>query len=312
MLFRIIRGFFTAIVVSSLFLVFFLVIKYFGLPDFNFSQNFLGKILGNLPSFYVKIPGDMREDLLEKPADFNREIAVKVGLFADAEGDWKNLEKSLNRMEDLSVDVVFFLGDLTRWGSKDDLLEGKAALENSKLLIYVLPGDHDLAASVLDGDILGLKNFGEVFGEYNHLYKKEGYTFLLFNNSANFSTITDADFDFFTRNIATADFVILSQPLYHPFSSRIMGVVDGKEVSNVSKQSQKMLDLIRNSKVKAIISADQHMFSNSFDPEKSSLRHIVIGALVSNSEEIRNPQAPRFAILDVFTDGTFRVVDMVL
>ena len=55
--------------------------------------------------------------------DQPKELALSVGLFADSEGDSANLKKAINRMEDLSVDIAFFLGDLTRWGSLEELKE---------------------------------------------------------------------------------------------------------------------------------------------------------------------------------------------
>ncbi|HDQ88624.1 MAG TPA: metallophosphoesterase, partial [candidate division WWE3 bacterium] len=246
------------------------------------------------------------------------ELVVRIGLFADSEGDWKNLKLALHRMEDLSVDVAFFLGDLTRWGSKEELLEGKEILDESPLDIIVIPGDHDLAESVSLGDVTGLKNFTEVFGNNTHIYEKGDYKFLLLDNSANFSTVSEKDYSWFEYNIlkvvegGKVSFVILSQPLYHPVNNRIMGIVEGEVVSNVYQQGQDMLELIRGSKVKAIIAADQHMFSNSVDPTRPDLRHISIGALVSNSDEIRNPQAPRFAVLEVYSNGGYKVKEVVL
>ncbi len=244
--------------------------------------------------------------------DQPKELALSVGLFADSEGDSANLKKAINRMEDLSVDIAFFLGDLTRWGSLEELKEGKAVLDSSDLEILVLPGDHDLAASVSKGDLLGRSKFLEVFGQNMYKYAKGDINFVLFDNSANFTPISPEDYEWFESGLATADFVILSQPLYHPTNKRVMGIVDGDIVSTVRDQAQTMLDDIRNSRVKAIISADQHFFSSNQDPKKSSLRHIVIGALVSNAEELRNPQSPRFAVLKVFSDGTYKVEEVVL
>jgi hypothetical protein len=310
MLKRLIRGIAAVIIISCS-----LLFIFSGFKILNISNSILPNLGNFLKKVSVDIPSTSREETERIPLGESKEIAVKIGLFADSEGDWDNLQKALTKMEDLSVSVAFFLGDLTRWGSKEELLAGKEILSASNLEIFVIPGDHDLAASVADGDETGRKNFLEVFGNNMYMYENSGNKFVLFDNSPNFSPISDGDFDWFRKNIGEdneADFVILSQPLYHPINSRIMGIIEGNIVSTVHEQAQEMLTIIRDSKVKAIIAADQHLFSNSADPERNNLRHIVIGALVSNDEELRNPQAPRFSILEIYTDGTYRVNDIVL
>lgn len=300
----------SVVIISCSLLFIFLGFKIFNNSNFAFPNlgNFLKKVS-------VDIPSTSREELERIPLGESKEIAVKIGLFADSEGDWENLQKALAKMEDLSVTVAFFLGDLTRWGSKEELLAGKEILSASNIEIFVIPGDHDLAASVADGDETGRKYFLETFGNNMYMYENDGNKFILFDNSPNFSPISTKDFDWFRKNIEESngvDFVILSQPLYHSVNSRIMGIVEGDIVSTVHEQAQEMLTIIRDSKVKAIIAAEQHFFSNSADPERNNLRHIVIGALVSNDEELRNPQAPRFAVLEIYTDGTYRINDIVL
>lgn len=237
---------------------------------------------------------------------------ISVAILADSENDWENLRRGLNRMADLNPDVAVFLGDLTRFGSREELQEGKEILDTSGIELYVLPGDHDLADSVAQGDLSGRRNFMEIFGTNKHIYENSGQKFLLFDNSPNFTKVSEEDMEWFKQEVENSDFVFLSQPLYHPTNNRVMGIFEGEEVATVRAQALEMLESVRASTVKAVIAADQHSFSNNADPAKPELRHIVTGALVSNSEGLRNPQSPRFTVLGIYPDGEFSVDQVVL
>jgi predicted phosphodiesterase len=282
------------------------------------TSDLLGRATGALDSMGDFVSLEMPEEL-EDEKKLNREglesrddVVLRVGLFADSEGHNENLTKALDIMEDLSVDGAFFLGDLTQWGSSEELREGKAILDQAGFELSVLPGDHDLAASVAEDDLLGRSKFLEFFGEPNQVYEKGGYKFVLLDNSANFSPLEDSAFDWFSESLDGVDFVVLSQPLYHPTNPRVMGVVDGQVVSTVKYQAEQLLELIRDSDVRAVIAADQHYFSNNPDPESDNLRHIAIGALVSNSPELRSPQSPRLAVLEIYSDDTYKVSEVLL
>jgi hypothetical protein len=79
-----------------------------------------------------------------------------------------------------------------------------------------------------------------------------------------------------------------------------MGVLDGKTDESVRAQALELLKMIRDSKVKAIISGDLHMSSQNRDPEEPRLMHVVIGAITSE----RNLQTPRFALFKHLKNGT--------
>lgn len=308
---------FSVLIVTAIFLIVLVFIKICSgnssiLADAPILRSIHSMIRVDIPT--QRITEDEKLYLGEK-----KELLFKIALLADSEGSWENLEKALARARDLSVNAIFFLGDLTRWGSKEDLLRGKEVLLKSGITTVIIPGDHDLAASVSAGDEGGKKIFDEVFkdngiqGTLAKEYNIEGYKFIFLDNSANFSPLAKEELSWFEEEVRSSDFVILSQPLYHPTNPRIMGIVNGDKVSSLYTQGQELLSWIRKSNVKAVISADQHSFSNLSDSDKHALRHIVIGALVPNSiEEIRNPQAPRFGVLEVYNDGTFKVEDVVL
>lgn len=257
----------------------------------------------------VEEPNEVPKQVLGQ----EKEILLEIGLLSDSEGDIENLERAITRLKDRNIETAFFLGDLTRFGSIEELREVKRVLDSSGINFIVIPGDHDLADSVSSGDIRGLKNFTEVFGEDSHIYEEKNVSFMLFNNSANFTKISDETLEWFDSNISNVDFVILSQPLYHPSNPRVMGQVDGDVVSTVREQARQLLSIVRRSdSVKAVIAADQHFFSKNTDPERGDLTHFVIGALVSNRESIRNLQSSRYAILKIFESGGYTVEEVVL
>ncbi|MBD3365735.1 hypothetical protein GF360_00100 [candidate division WWE3 bacterium] len=268
------------------------------------ESNDADKTAGNSPGISV---GKLRKVLGNE-----EDVVLKIGLLADSEGDWENLEKAVKGLEDLGVETAFFLGDLTQYGSIEDLQKGRQILESSDIKFLVLPGDHDLAQSVTRGDLSGRSGFIEVFGNVNQVHESEGHKFLLLDNSANYTKVSKEDLTWFSTEIKDTDFVILSQPLYHPTNPRVMGKVDGDVVSTVRLQAEEILKTIQESNAQAIIAADQHFFSINKDPVRESLAHIVIGALISNKNSLRNPQSSRYAILKIYASGYYDVTEVVL
>ena len=241
-------------------------------------------------------------------SDKSKRPLVQVALLADAHEDWDNLEAALEEAEDLDVDQVFFLGDFTDWGDVPGLKNGKEMLDESGLAWEALPGDHDLAQSASKTGGGGLENFLEVFGHNYGTTKLGGYTFMYFDNSANFTPLDEERFTWFLDHVEDADFVLLAQPIYHDKSLILMGIVDGEEIEDVNNQRKMLLSKVRQAEVKAVVAADHHMSSVSKDPERASLRHFVVGALASS----RNLQTPRFSVLSVYADGSYTLDEVVL
>jgi predicted phosphodiesterase len=230
-----------------------------------------------------------------------RTLEYRLALMSDSEGDFENLEQALEKAKDLNAKKVLFLGDLSAFGEMDGLNEGKSVLEDSGLEYFIIPGDHDLAASDPAGD----KNFKKVFDRTHQVVRVGDYKFVMFDNSKNFTPLTEQDFEWLDREIDDADIVILSQPLYHESINVVMGVVDGADIPGIKEQAEELLNMIRGFDVKTVISGDQHNFSVSDDPVKDGLTHYVIGALLSAG--VRNPSGTNFAVFDIFDDGSFKI-----
>lgn len=229
-------------------------------------------------------------------------LLFTVGILADVHSEYQNLQSAINILKEKQIDTVFFLGDYTELGLLNDLQEAKSIMDESGLTYYSIPGDHDLWKTV------GPQNFLEVFEKNNHVVEIKGYKFVVLDNSANYTAIETEKMDWFKNEVKDADFVLVSQPLYHPSGNIVMGVVDGEVVVELREQAEELLKIIRDSNVKTVIAADRHQSSSHSDPEKSSLKHIVSGALTSE----RNIQTPRFMILNVYEDGGFSAEDVEL
>lgn len=307
---KFIKGIFAVVILSG-----FLIALFLCLENFPFLVSKLSSKIGiTIDDRLISIDSSKRQEMegISRETLGETEVVLTVGLIADSEGDNDSLEKALRGLRDRNVDIVFFLGDLTQYGDMDSLRTVKDILNRSELEILVIPGDHDLAASVDAGDMTGMKNFGEVFGSNIHLYEDGEHTFMLFDNSPNFSKVSEENLAWFEDSLDKADFVILSQPLYHPTNQRVMGMFEGDIVSTVRAQAEELLTNIRESKVKAIVAADQHFFSKNEDPERANLSHIVVGALISNKDSFRNPQSSRYAILRIYESGNYKVEEVVL
>jgi predicted phosphodiesterase len=312
-IFKFIRGIFAVVILSGSFIVLYLLLNQ--ASSFISSGEFLGfgKVDELVSVELAKGENNRQSSGSPKKAlgDVG-ELQIQIGLLSDSEGDIESLERAIAGLKDFGVGQAFFLGDLTRYGSVGELEEVKNILDNSGIEFLVIPGDHDLADSVDGGDSEGRGNFRQVFGKTMHIYENNGYKFMLFDNSANFTKISEEDLSWFKENLGDVDFVILSQPLYHPTNQRVMGKHEGEVVSTVRFQAEEMLEKTRDSDVKAIIAADQHFHSVNQDPEKEGLAHIVIGALVSNKDSLRNPQSSRYAILKIYEKGDYVVEEVVL
>jgi hypothetical protein len=249
-------------------------------------------------------------------------LLFNVAVMSDIHEDTQNLEKALNLAKNKGVKKVFILGDITNYGDVINLNKVKSVLDKSGLEYFVLPGDHDLAQSV------STANFTKVFGIENQVVTVEGFKFLLFDNSFNFTKIGVPQISWLQNNIIGTDFVLLAQPLYTkeltPFFEKIyMGSSSTDPETEALKLKQEevrdqgvsLLNLIRSeNNVKAIFAGEHHKSSKLVDSNRSSLEHYVVGAVSSTINEYPQNiiQTPRFSLLSVFKDRTYQVEDIML
>lgn len=252
----------------------------------------------------------------EKP-QIERNAIAKVAIFADSHNDIQNLQKAINLSSQYKVDAIFHIGDITNLGIEENLNSSKVLLDSSKIPYYVIPGDRDLRVTVEDSS--GLSAFNQVFGDDFHSIVIKGVKFVMLDNAANYTPISNSKIEWFKSQVADADFVLLSQPLYFPnkeplYGNKIMGISDGEEQPVLLTQASLLLDIIRGTDVKAIIAAEHHHSSSNVDQVRESLNHIVVGAITSTINDIPQKafQTSRFSILYVYSDGTYLVEEVLL
>ncbi len=234
----------------------------------------------------------------------------------------EHLRTGLSKVKELGlgIDTIVHTGDITNLGVLGDLQEAKQILNDSGLKYYALPGDRDLFQSV------GTANFLKVFGDSKFVFEKDGVKFVGLDNSASYTPISQETMTWFKNEIADADFVIFSQPLYSDgyllFNYLYMGS-SGEEAADASlaekqaevkAQRDELLEAVRGSNVKAILAGDHHRSDSAVDAEEPSLEHYVIGAtsevVGEYSQSILQPQ--KFGVLKVYENGGYMVEDILL
>lgn len=236
-------------------------------------------------------------------------IAVRFLIVADSHNDNQNLRKAIVKAQRNYPDTAFIigLGDYTDVGTTQELKNAKNELDNSFLRYFLVAGDHDLWDS-RNKNLAAETNFKEVFGPLYQSFTYNGFKFLLLDNSDNYIGVSSLQKIWLTSELEKAKgegilgvFVFIHEPLYHPFSDRSMG----KAEKELKTQAEGLIFQLKSAGVKKIFSADTHYFSEYEEPV-TKLPMVTIGALVTD----RNPQAPRFAIVSVFEDGSTKVEDI--
>lgn len=240
----------------------------------------------------------------DQPAQ-KAQVVVKLALLSDSHNDLEYLEKALVKAKDYGVNEVIVLGDYTDWGELANLQKSKEVMDTSQLPYVSLPGDHDL------GETRDESNFVKVFGDTYGTLEFDNIKVVYFDNSKNFTSISDSAIAWFAKEIKDANFLFLSQPLATASMSRVMGIVDGVRDEEVFAQNKELLSEVRNSNVRVIVSGDLHQFSQYKDPVKEDLWHYSVGAVLkSQSLEKLNLQSPRFAVLTIRKDLSYEIVDV--
>ncbi len=231
-------------------------------------------------------------------------IAV-IAVVADAHSDLENLGKALEKAKALGADRVMFLGDYTDYGELAHLSAAKKVMDASGLSYHSLPGDHDL------GETRDESNFSKVFDSTYGTYRVGDIKFVYFDNSKNYTKIDGSAVGWFQKEIQDTDLLFLSQPLMTASMSRVMGIINGVKDVDVFSQNNELLTAVRNSSVRVIIAGDLHQFSQFNDPVKADLWHYSVGAVLkTQSLEKLNLQSPRFSILEVKEDRSYKVSDI--
>ncbi|MCA5005720.1 outer membrane protein assembly factor BamB family protein [Sphingobacterium bovistauri] len=87
------------------------------------------------------------------------------------EEDLRRTVEDLNKQQD--IDFVILSGDVTEFGSEEELKLAKLVLDGLKLPLYIVPGNHDSNWSES-----GANSFRKVFGGETFFFEHKGYQFI--------------------------------------------------------------------------------------------------------------------------------------
>lgn len=237
-------------------------------------------------------------------------------LVADSHGDNDDLSKALNQAKASYPDLKFIigLGDYSDVGTNVELNNAKKELDSSGLRYFLIAGDHDLWDS-RDKKMPAATNFNQVFGPVYQSFEFENFNFLLLDDSDDYKGLGDIQQKWIENELekikqqpARGTFVFLHEPLFHPSSDHVMGKIEnglpaGRQ--GLKQQARDLMYQLKAAGVKKVFAGDVHFFSEYTEPV-TGLEMVTIGAVTIE----RNPQAPRFAVVSVFDDGTTKVDDV--
>lgn len=227
---------------------------------------------------------------------------LRFAIVADSSGENDLLAKALDQAKGFGVNFVVGLGDWTQVGTPEDLATVKKVFDASGLQYFVTAGDHDVWDSRNRGED-ALSNFKEVFGSSNHLIERNGVKIVILDNSDIYKGLDDNTWKFLEESLnkqSKLTFLGAHKTPFHPESQHIMGA----QSAGVREQGQRLLGLIREKKIDGYFSGDLHFFAQYKDD--SDLKYTTVGAVASE----RNFQGPRFVIVTVFDDYSFKVDDI--
>ncbi len=245
---------------------------------------------------------------------------LRFALVADSHGDNANLAKALRQAQGFGINFVIGLGDWSTVGTLEELSVAKGIFDEVKVPYYLTAGDHDLWDSRNRGED-PLLNFRQVFGEPDREINQDEIQIVLLDNSDIYMGIDAKSWEFLDNALSKGTrqggqtgknskfeilnskltFVIAHKTPFHPDSEHVMG----EDSSEVAKQAQSLLSLLVQNKVDGFFSGDLHFFAQFKDPS-GLVKITTVGAVTKE----RNFQGPRFAIVTVFDDYSWKVEDV--
>ncbi len=237
-------------------------------------------------------------------------LAFTFAVMADSHKDVATLKKALDLAKKANAKFIVGMGDLSDVGTIDELRNSKTQYESVNLPFYNIPGDHDLWDS-RDKKKDPVENFKEIFGNPYQSFSYEDIRFIIISNSDNYIGMDDLQISWLEQELNRAKteegkkllFVAASTPLYHPSSDHVMG----KVTPRLKNQADHLISIFKKAGVNEVFSADTHYFTRYTEPTMD-LKMTTVGALTSD----RNPQTPRFALVNVYEDGSYRVKEAVV
>lgn len=272
------------------------------------AYNFITQILtfnpkDGLESAKTALGGDSVSTDPQNPSS-DAPILYSFAIVADSHLDYQNLAKALTQAKSADAQFVIGIGDLSDVGTIEQLTKTKQTFDSSGMTYYVTPGDHDMWDSRNQKKDAS-QNFVDIFGQSYQAFSYKNTRFILINNADNYLGLDSTQLKWVEDELLTLEqtqptivFVVADIPLFHPSSDHVMGKTEPK----LKNQADHLMSIFARAGVEQIFSADTHMFSSYKDPV-NNLNMVTVGAVTSD----RNPQAPRFIMVDVREDGSYNI-----
>lgn len=235
-------------------------------------------------------------------------LKFKIGVVADSHIDTQGLAKALAQLKQANVKFVVGIGDFSDVGTVAELQNTKTEFDKSGLTYYVTPGDHDLWDSRNKNEN-PYQNFTDVFQTSTYKsFSFEDIRFIIVYNTDNYLGLDGVQLKWIDDEMQRLDtenpklsFVFAGTPLFHPSSDHVMGKTNAK----LKNQADHLASIFKKHGVAEVFAGDAHFFSRYKEPT-DDLPMTSVGAVTS----VRNPQAPRYSIIDIFDDGSYNVEDL--
>lgn len=275
--------------------------------------------------FYLQKTNNPKNSL--QPIEIQSIVNQPLFSFAvigDPESDIENLNKALVLSKEKQESFVVLVGDLTSTGTVKQLEAVKMALDSSGLKYYVIPGNHDLwygrevciekkKENSLD-TCTNTDTFNEVFENNFSNSISNNHNFLFLDNSDEWLGFGSQQLDWLNNqynNITIQQFnnlaiIFLHIPLYYPGSTYIMG----DKSAMVKSQANDLLNKLCQTKPMAVFYGHLHYAKNYEYSCKNGnkLAMMTVGSVNRN----RNAQLPRFIKVDIFSDQSFKIEEIIL
>lgn len=237
----------------------------------------------------------------------NSPLKFKFAIISDSHTDITSLKKALAQAKSEDAKFIVGLGDFSDVGTISELEVTKKEFDGSFLNYYVTAGDHDLWDS-RDKGKTAIENFNRVFQNPPYLsFTYDNIRVILIYNADNYEGLDTAQLDWIESELLKDEqkqsirtFVFAGIPLYHPSSDHVMGKTNPK----LKNQADHLISIFKKAGVDEIVTGDTHFYTRYIEP-KSELKMTSVGAVTS----VRNPQAPRFVMVDILEDGSYNIRD---
>lgn len=244
--------------------------------------------------------------------DENSQHIFSIAFISDSHSNSSIFEPLRVSLKKFDASLLVHAGDLTDFGSLEDLKSARSDLDSLQVSYLVLPGDHDIAATS------SVDNFNKFFSIPESFITKD-FNVLFVPNFYNFKPFESNTFDEIVSKIDSADIIISSQPIYvnedNIFFKKFMGSFEAfdnlsftqrQNLQVYKKQRDIILDKIRQSrKPKVVISGDHHRSSTFIDPVNEKVSYHILGSLskyiyFGNTKLLQTSlQSNRFSILKI-------------